>query len=200
MRAHWKAARPHGHLFGTLDAAGPSERHLLRPSIHRLNPVRGLSRPEHGLEQLPRARRPRPPPPFLASRLGLSRRRRHGASADGLASDGVRPVARRISADDPAPRRACASISSSRARLEVQPQQRLGVRRADVQVPVVASTESPSRCETGPPAPKRSFSSWSFSGDVGDRRVDLAGEEVARAQRREDLAQLLPALRDAARA
>ena len=63
-----------------------------------------------------------------------------------------------------------------------------------------ASTETPSRCETSPSRPKRSFSSCELQRDVGDGRVDLAGDEVALAERREDLRQLPAALRDRARA
>ena len=59
-----------------------------------------------------------------------------------------------------------------------------------------ASTEIPSRCETLPSAPKRSLISWSFDGDVRDRDVDLAGQEVALAVRAQELGQRLAALRD----
>ena len=63
-----------------------------------------------------------------------------------------------------------------------------------------ASIERPSRCETRALGAEALLQLLQLQRDVGDRRVDLAGEEVARPQRREDLAQLLPARSRRARA
>ena len=80
-----------------------------------------------------------------------------------------------------------------RARLEVQPEQRLRVRRAHVHVPVVRVDRDAVEVRDRPSRPKRSFSSWSFSATSRDRRVELARQEVLRAERREDLRELLAA-------
>ena len=57
------------------------------------------------------------------------------------------------------------------------------------------STESPSRCDTRPPA-EALLQLLQLERDVGDRRVQLAGDEVALAERREELRELRPPLRD----
>ncbi len=88
------------------------------------------------------------------------------------------------------------SISSSRERFEVQPQQRLGVRRAHVEVPVVGLDREPVEMRHLPRRAEPLLQLLQLQRDVRDRRVDLAREEVVLAKRREELRQLLPARRD----
>ena len=59
-----------------------------------------------------------------------------------------------------------------------------------------ASTDRPSRCETRPSGPKRSFSSWSFTATSATRVLISPVRKYRRAELREDLAQLLAARRD----
>ena len=81
-----------------------------------------------------------------------------------------------------------------RARLEVQAEQRLGVRRAHVEVPVVRVDRHAVEVRDRALPPEPLLELLQLHGDVRDRCVELAGEEVALAVRREELGQLLPRL------
>ena len=77
----------------------------------------------------------------------------------------------------------------ARARLEVQPEQRLRVRRADVEVPVVGVDGDPVEVADRPLVGVRSLSSWSWR-HVRHRRVQLTRDEVALPVRGEELREL----------
>ena len=59
-----------------------------------------------------------------------------------------------------------------------------------------ASTEIPSRCETVPSGAEALLELLELDAPRRDRRVQLAGDEVALAERAQELGQRLPALRD----
>src|SRR6266516_2667068 len=83
-----------------------------------------------------------------------------------------------------------------RARLEVQAQQRLGVRRADVEVPVVRVDRDAVEVRDLALGRVPLLQFLQLDRNVGDGRVQLTREEVARAVRLEDLRQLAALLRD----
>src|SRR4051794_28035143 len=80
------------------------------------------------------------------------------------------------------------------ARLEVQAEERFRVRGADVHVPVLGLDREPVEVRDAALSAEALLQLLQLDRDVRDTRVDLAGEEVARAELREDLAQL-PAAR-----
>ena len=87
-----------------------------------------------------------------------------------------------------------------RPRLEVQAEQRLRIGRAHVEVPVVRVDRDAVEMRDRLPRAEALLQLLQLRGDVGDRRVDLAGDEVPLAVRREDLATASVPLRRSARA
>src|SRR3712207_5692543 len=81
-------------------------------------------------------------------------------------------------------------------RLEVEPKERLGVRGADVEVPVVRGHLEAVDVRDVALTAETLLDLLELERDVGDGRIQLAGQEVALAERAEKLGQRAPALRD----
>src|SRR5215211_1459838 len=77
------------------------------------------------------------------------------------------------------------------ARLEVQPQQRLRVRRADVEVPILRVDGDSIQVRDASLRAEPLLELRELRLDIGHRRVELARDEVTPAERPQDLAQLL---------